>query len=91
MVVIGLLMLLKPKSKRQSHAIGSAADNKEWVLTGRIDFVDPHSAGEHVLQVEERGLLKVRAVWSIGKSDGEGRRSMKSRWFWCLTMPNEIF
>ena len=57
-VVIGLLMLLKPKSKRQSNAIGSAADNKEWALTGRIDFVDPHSAGEHVLQVEETRIVK---------------------------------
>jgi hypothetical protein len=57
-VVIGLLMLLKPKSKRQSNAIGSAADNEEWALTGRIDFVDPHSAGEHVLQVEETRIVK---------------------------------
>jgi hypothetical protein len=32
-VVIGLLMLLKEKPKRQSNAIGSAADNREWVLT----------------------------------------------------------
>ena len=31
----------------------SAVDNKGWVLTGRIDFVDPHSSGELVLQVEE--------------------------------------
>jgi hypothetical protein len=57
-VVIGLLMLLKPKPKRQSNAIGYAADNKEWVLTSRIDFVDPHSAGEHVLQVEETRIVK---------------------------------
>jgi hypothetical protein len=57
-VVIGLLMLLKPKPKRQSDAIGYAADNKEWVLTRRIDFADPHSAGEHVLQVEETRIVK---------------------------------
>jgi hypothetical protein len=57
-VVVGLLMLLKPKPKRQSNAIDSAADNKEWVLTSRIDFVDPHSAGEHVLQVEETRIVK---------------------------------
>ena len=34
-------------------ATGGTADNKGWVLTGRIDFVDPHSNGEFVLQVEE--------------------------------------
>jgi hypothetical protein len=27
-------------------------------LTGRIDFVDPRSAGEHVLQVEETRIVK---------------------------------
>jgi hypothetical protein len=52
-VVIGLLSLLKPKTKRQPNTTGSVTDNKEWVLTGRIDFVDPRSAGELVLQVEE--------------------------------------
>jgi hypothetical protein len=57
-VVIGLLMLLKPKPKRQSDAIGYAANSKAWVLTSRIDFVDPHSAGEHVLQVEETRIVK---------------------------------
>ena len=31
----------------------SATDNKGWILTGRIDFVDSHSVGELVLQVEE--------------------------------------
>ena len=57
-VVIGLLILLKPKSKRQQNTTASAADSKEWVLTGRIDFVDPHSAGEHVLQVEETRIVE---------------------------------
>ena len=56
-VVVALLVLLKPKSKRQPNTIGSAADNKGWVLTGRIDFVDPHSAGELVLQVEETQIV----------------------------------
>ena len=57
-VVIGLLVLLKPKSKPQQNTTASAADSKGWVLTGRIDFVDPHSAGEHVLQVEETRIVK---------------------------------
>jgi hypothetical protein len=56
-VVIGLLILLRPKSKRQPTTAGSAADSKEWVLTGRIDFVDPHAAGELVLQVEETRIV----------------------------------
>jgi cytochrome c biogenesis protein CcdA len=50
-IVVGLLILLKPKSKRQRNTTSSAADSKEWVLTGRIDFIDPHSAGELVLSI----------------------------------------
>jgi hypothetical protein len=56
-IVIGLLVRLKPKSKRQLKATGRTADNKGWVLTGRIDFVDPHSNGEFVLQVEETQIV----------------------------------
>ena len=56
-IVVGLLILLKPKSKRQRNTTSSAADGKEWVLTGRIDFIDPHSAGELVLQVEETRIV----------------------------------
>jgi len=56
-IVVGLLILLKPKSKRQRNTTSSAADSKEWVLTGRIDFIDPHSAGELVLQVEETRIV----------------------------------
>ena len=56
-VVVGLLVQFKPKSKRQLNATGSAADNKGWVLTGRIDFVDPHSNGDLLLQVEETQIV----------------------------------
>ena len=52
-VVIGLLVLLRPRSKRHLVTSNSVADNQGWILTGRIDFVDPHSVGELVLQVEE--------------------------------------
>ena len=52
-VVIGLLVLLRPRSKRQLVTSNSVADNKGWILTGRIDFVDPHSNGDLLLQVEE--------------------------------------
>ena len=56
-VVVGLLALLKPKSKRGPHTSSSTADNKGWTLTGRIDFVDPHSNEELVLQVEETQIV----------------------------------
>ena len=56
-VVVGLLVLLKPKSKRGPHTTSSAADNKGWALTGRIDFVDPHSNGDLLLQVEETQIV----------------------------------
>jgi hypothetical protein len=38
--LVGLLVLLRPKSKRQVNATGSTAHNKRWVLTGRIDFIE---------------------------------------------------
>jgi hypothetical protein len=57
-VVIGLLIQLRPKSKRQPNTASQAAiDSNEWGLTGRIDFVDPRSAGELVLQVEETRIV----------------------------------
>jgi hypothetical protein len=56
-IVIGLLFWLKPKSKRQLKATGRTADSNGWALTGRIDFVDPHSIGEFVLQVEETQIV----------------------------------
>ena len=56
-VVIGLLVLLRPRSKRQLVTSNSVADNKGWILTGRIDFVEPHSNGELVLQVEETQIV----------------------------------
>ena len=56
-IVVGLLVVLKPKSNRQPNATGSTANNKGWGLTGRIDFVDPRSLGELVLQVEETRIV----------------------------------
>jgi hypothetical protein len=50
-------VLLKPKSKRQLNATGSTTNNKGWVLTGRIDFADPRSLEELVLQVEETRII----------------------------------
>ena len=56
-VVIGLLVLLRPRSKRQLVTSNSVADKKGWILTGRIDFVDPHSNGDLLLQVEETQIV----------------------------------
>ena len=57
-IVVGMLVLFNPKSKRQAETNSSAADNKGWILTGRIDFVDPRSVGDLVLQVEETQIVK---------------------------------
>jgi hypothetical protein len=55
---IALLVLLKPRAKSRAAITGNAARSDDWTLTGRIDFVDPHSSGEHVLQVEETRIVK---------------------------------
>ena len=43
----------KPHDKTKSNA---AAQNG-WMATGRIDFVDPQSKGEFILQVEETRIV----------------------------------
>jgi hypothetical protein len=58
-----------PKSKRQPDTTGSAADNKGWVLTGRIDFVEPQSNGELVLQGEETQIIPY--AWKRIRFDGQ--------------------
>ena len=72
-VVVGLLVLLKPKSKRGPHTTSSAADNKGWALTGRIDFVDPHSNGDLLLQVEETQIVNSPGGVEHREFVGEGR------------------
>jgi hypothetical protein len=52
-VAVGLLMVLKPNSKRQPETVGIDPDRAGWSLTQRIDFTDDRAAGELVLQVEE--------------------------------------
>ena len=47
----------KPHDKTKSHAVAQNG----WTPTGRIDFVDPQSSGEFILQVEE-----TRIVDSVG-------------------------
>ena len=72
-VVVALLVLFRPKSKRQTAITNSAGDNNEWTLTGRIDFVDSHSSGEHVLQVEETRIVKSsRRCGASGNSLAKG-------------------
>jgi len=52
-IAVGLYIALKPKPKRQPETVAHAADEKDWILTGRIDFADPQSVGALVLEVEE--------------------------------------
>ena len=40
----------KPTERTKSNA---AAQNGGWTATGRVDFVDPQSIGDFILQVEE--------------------------------------
>jgi len=56
-VFVVVFALYKPKPKRQPEKSDVAADKRAWVLTGRIDFVDPRSLGELVLQVEETRIV----------------------------------
>ena len=43
----------KPHDKTKSHAVAQNG----WTATGRIDFVDPQSKGDFVLQVEETRIV----------------------------------
>jgi hypothetical protein len=52
-IAVGLYIALKPKPKRRTETVAHAADEKDWILTGRIDFADPQSVGALVLEVEE--------------------------------------
>jgi hypothetical protein len=52
-VGVGLLIVLKPKSKRHLETADTAGDKKHWTLTGKIDFSDSQSVAALVLEVEE--------------------------------------
>jgi hypothetical protein len=52
-VAVGILIALKPNSKRQPETVGIDPDRTGWSLTERIDFTDNRALGELVLQVEE--------------------------------------
>ena len=60
-VAVGLFFALKPKQRifalkpkqRKPDTAADAADWKDWMWTGRIDFADPRLSGPFVLQVEE--------------------------------------
>jgi hypothetical protein len=43
----------KPHDKTKSHAVAQNG----WTATGRIDFVDPQSKGDFILQVEETRIV----------------------------------
>jgi hypothetical protein len=49
----------KPYNGRKSNAAQSnAADQRGWIPTGRIDFVDPQSIGVFTLQAEETRIVE---------------------------------
>jgi hypothetical protein len=52
-VAVGLLIALRPNSKRQPETVGNDPDRNGLRLTERIDFTDDRAAGELLLQVEE--------------------------------------
>ena len=52
-IAVGLYIALKPKPKRQPETVAHAADEKDWIFTGRFDFADPQSVGALVLELEE--------------------------------------
>ena len=56
-VFVVVFALYKPKSKRQPETTYVAADKRGWTLTSRIDFADPRSLEELVLQVEETRIV----------------------------------
>jgi hypothetical protein len=45
----------KPKPHERSKS--NAAAQNGWAATGRIDFVDPQSKGDFILQVEETRIV----------------------------------
>ena len=78
--------------QRQPKTTGNASDSKEWVLTGRIDFVDPRSAGELVLQVEETRIVnRLSGVEQSRNSLAKGDIRRRQDGVGLFTMPNEIF
>jgi hypothetical protein len=70
-VAVGLLIALKPNSRRQPETAGIDPDRTGWSLTERIDFTDDRALGELVLQVEESR--------SIVGSTGLGHREIRWR------------
>ena len=52
-VAVGLLIAFKRKSERQLEKTKTITDQREWTLTGRIDFADSEAVAELVLEVEE--------------------------------------
>jgi hypothetical protein len=47
----------KPKSHDKGKTELNAAAQNGWAPTGRIDFVDPQSTGDFILQVEETRIV----------------------------------
>jgi hypothetical protein len=52
---LAALRLNKPKSHNKTQS--NVATQNGWTATGRIDFVDPQSKGDFILQVEETRIV----------------------------------
>jgi hypothetical protein len=48
---------LKPKPHVKGKTKSDAATQNGWTATGRIDFIDPQSKGDFILQVEETRIV----------------------------------
>src|SRR6266404_5488497 len=75
-VAVGLLIAFKRKSERQLEKMKTITDQREWTLTGRIDFADSEAVAELVLEVEETRV----GISPGAKFVGEGQRYLKERW-----------
>ncbi len=69
---------LKPKSHDKEKTKPNGAGQNGWALTGRIDFVDPQSKGDFILQVEEI-LDRRQHGGNTAKSNGEKPGWMRQR------------
>jgi hypothetical protein len=71
MVAVGLLIVIKPKSKQQRETTSAVGDKKDWTLTGRIDFAASDALAELVLEVEE--------IWTSLSPSGVEHREIRWR------------
>ncbi len=70
MIAVGLILVIKSKSKQQPEAT-TVADKKDWTLTGRMDFAASDAPAGLVLEVEE--------TWTSLSPSGVEHRGLRWR------------